>query len=87
MKYYIFEIHNVDGFCDDIPREKCEWWEMRHSAPTKEQALDWVSQFRTKNSKYKLVSSALSLKQSFFPRAEVKTKTHTSRFLKQINYC
>ena len=87
MKYHIFEIHNVDEFCDDIPREKCEWWEIRHSASSREEALAWVDRFRIKNTRYKLVSSALTLKQAFFPRAEIKRKTRTARFLKQINYC
>lgn len=87
MKFHIFEVHNVDGFCDDIPREKCEWWNLRHSALTRESALEWLDRFRTQNTRYKLVTSALSLKDSFFPRAEIKRRTHTARFLKQINYC
>jgi hypothetical protein len=83
--YYLYSIHKLSDVWDEIPIEKREWWILAHSNTSKQALLDWYNTFK-REYPYKIVSSDRKLKDVFFPRAEIKTRTQTALMLKALNY-
>jgi hypothetical protein len=83
--YYLYSIHKMSDVWDEIPYEKREWWALAQVSDDKQKLLDWHSKFK-RDYAYKIVSSDRTLKDCFYPRAEIKTRTQTAQMLKALNY-
>jgi hypothetical protein len=70
---------------DEIPYEKREWWVLAYSNEDKQTVLDWHNKYKL-DYPYKLINTTRNLKDIFYPRAEIKTRTQTSQMLKALNY-
>lgn len=85
--YYLYSIHKMSDVWDEdeIPYVKREWWILARTNTDKQALLDWHAKYK-RDYAYKIVSSDRNLKDCFFPRAEVKTRTQTAQMLKALNY-
>jgi len=84
--FYRYSIHKMSDIFDEIPYEKREWWVLASKHASKEEALEWHEAHKHEGYSYKLVSSNRTLKDCFYPRAEVKKRTQTAQLLKSLNY-
>lgn len=83
--YYLYAVHKMSDVWDEIPYEKREWWTLAYTSNDKQTLLDWHSKHKL-DYKYKIISSERNLKDIFYPRAEIKTRTQTAQMLKALNY-
>jgi hypothetical protein len=83
--YHLYSIHKLSDVWDEIPAEKREWWILAYSSEHKQTVVDWHSRFK-RDYAYKIVSSDRNVKDIFYPRAEIKTRTQTAQMLKAIGY-
>ena len=83
--YYLYSIHKMSDVWDEIPYVKREWWILAHTSNDKQALLDWHAKYK-REYPYKIVSSDRTLKDCFYPRAEIKTRTQRAQMLKALNY-
>lgn len=83
--FYLYSVHKIADSWDEVPHEKREWWFLAKTASDKQRLLHWHAKYK-RNYPYKIVSSHRNLKDSFYPRAEIKRRTQTAQMLKAINY-
>jgi hypothetical protein len=83
--YHLYSVHKLSDDWDEIPAEKREWWILAHSDSCKEALIQWHSKYK-RDYAYKIISSDRSLKDIFYPRAEIKTRTQTAQMLKTLKY-
>lgn len=83
--YHLYAVHKMSDVWDEIPYEKREWWTLVCSSSDKQTLIDWYARYK-RDYTYKIVTSDRTLKDCFYPRAEIKTRTQTSQMLKAINY-
>jgi hypothetical protein len=83
--YHLYAVHKMSDVWDEIPYEKREWWMLVYSDNDKQAVVDWHARYK-RDYLYKIVSSDRTLKDCFYPRAEIKTRTQTAQLLKAINY-
>lgn len=81
--YYLYETHGTD--CEETPSARREWWWLVYKHEDKQTVLDWNSRFK-RQYKRKLIQSSSTLKECFYPRAEILLNTSTSRMLKNVGY-
>jgi len=84
--FYRYLVHSIPDTWTEVPWEKREWWFLASKHGTKEHALSWHKQHKRSYYRYKLVTSDRNLKDSFYPREEIKKRTQTAQLLKSINY-
>lgn len=83
--FYLYSVHKIPDSWSEIPYEKREWWFLAKTSSDKQALLNWHAKYK-RNYSYKIVSSHRNLKDSFYPRAEIKRRTQTSQMLKALNY-
>lgn len=84
--YQLYEVRTVSDQLDYVPYEKREWWMLKAKAADKAELVEWHKKHKMSHYTYKIVSTRFSLKDSFYPRSEVKRRTDTAKFLKQQGY-
>jgi hypothetical protein len=85
--FYLFAINTLSDVWDEVPYEKREWWLLIKANDNKQELLAWHNKNKSKsNYSYKIVTTSRSIKDCFYPRKEIKTRSQTAQMLKAINY-
>jgi hypothetical protein len=82
---YMFYLYAVNR-CSEAPADRREWWWLLMENRDRQPIEDWLRANRYPGYSYKLVTNPRPLKDCFYVAMELRSRSETARFLKQVGY-